>query len=261
MRIVGIGDTDKALYRYKYLPFNAGSLKMITEGTVKFTNPAEFNDPFDCLPSFELDSAESLERCRPEFRSLSTAKKERMLARLKQELESGRYVGDLHSRIGVLSLSRNPLNILMWSHYADHHRGFIVELLMETSAPGHLLDFVLPFQVTYSDERPSVTWGGRFDLERYFLTKAIQWSYEDEERVLTPSHLGPGIYKYSREYFLSSVIAGPKIRERDLQLLFHSTYGASRQLGRTIPLYRAEISRSKFSVKIPDHPNPAFRFD
>lgn len=35
------------IYRYKYLPFNENSLKILTEGTIKFTDPETFNDPFD----------------------------------------------------------------------------------------------------------------------------------------------------------------------------------------------------------------------
>lgn len=41
---------EDVIYLYKYLPFNEGSLCVLTEGTVKFTSPLNFNDPFDCLP-------------------------------------------------------------------------------------------------------------------------------------------------------------------------------------------------------------------
>lgn len=48
-------DSEDVFYRYKYLPFNEGSLKVITEGTVKFTCPLDFNDPFDCQPVAYID--------------------------------------------------------------------------------------------------------------------------------------------------------------------------------------------------------------
>lgn len=261
MSLEDFGDSDAVFYRYKYLPFNSGSLKMISEGTVKFTSPSDFNDPFDCLPKFEIESLESLEKIRPEFVGLSAVRKAQMISNIKRALDSGEYVSDLHSRVGVLSLSRNPLSVLMWSHYADHHRGFVVELCMRASAPDDLLDFIMPFEVTYAKERPAVPWGARFDLEKYFLTKSDQWAYEEEERVMSPEGCGPGIYKYSREHFLSSVIAGSRIREHDFQLLYHVVHGASRNVGRSIPIYRAKVSRSKFSILIPSHPNPAFHSD
>lgn len=33
----------------------------------------------------------------------------------------------LNDEIGICSLSRNPLNLLMWAHYASSHTGFVVE--------------------------------------------------------------------------------------------------------------------------------------
>lgn len=41
---------------YKYLPFDEGSLRIITEGTIKFTLPSEVNDPFDCAPDYETSN-------------------------------------------------------------------------------------------------------------------------------------------------------------------------------------------------------------
>ena len=33
---------------YKYVDFDTGLKKIIKENSLKFTNPADFNDPFDC---------------------------------------------------------------------------------------------------------------------------------------------------------------------------------------------------------------------
>jgi len=46
-------DKLETIKRYKYLPFDIGSLKIITQGTIKFTKPSEFNDPFDCDPGHD----------------------------------------------------------------------------------------------------------------------------------------------------------------------------------------------------------------
>ena len=50
---------DHVIYRYKYLPFSEGSLKALTEGTMKFTCPLDFNDPFDCLSHTVEDDREN----------------------------------------------------------------------------------------------------------------------------------------------------------------------------------------------------------
>ncbi len=42
------------ILRYKYLPFNEGSTCIISEGTMKFSSPDEFNDPFDYSPDIDV---------------------------------------------------------------------------------------------------------------------------------------------------------------------------------------------------------------
>ena len=54
-------------YSYKYLKFNEDSLKIIREGTIKFTCPLEFNDPFDCRPFIDPQSVENLPNERPDL--------------------------------------------------------------------------------------------------------------------------------------------------------------------------------------------------
>ena len=45
---------DKTILRYKYVPFTTGSLALLNDGTMKFTSPTEFNDPFDCMPDINV---------------------------------------------------------------------------------------------------------------------------------------------------------------------------------------------------------------
>jgi hypothetical protein len=48
----------------------------------------------------------------------------------KPELQSARFLKLLRARmlaqIGILCLCKDHRNILMWSHYANEHRGFVV---------------------------------------------------------------------------------------------------------------------------------------
>lgn len=50
------------ILRYKYVPLDdsfkapfdeKGSLSIIKDGTMKFTHPKDFNDPFDCYPEID----------------------------------------------------------------------------------------------------------------------------------------------------------------------------------------------------------------
>ncbi len=46
----------ESIRRYKYLPYNEGSLRIITDGTIKFNSPSDLNDPFDCAPDVDTSN-------------------------------------------------------------------------------------------------------------------------------------------------------------------------------------------------------------
>lgn len=82
-------------------------------------------------------------------------------------------------------------NRLMWSHYADSHKGFCIEYDFSQ------MQELLPFPVFYSDERPLVPWKAALnncpeniseataELMLGLLTKDDAWSYENEWRILS----------------------------------------------------------------------------
>ena len=89
--------------------------------------------------------------------------------------------------IGILCLTESPANLLMWAHYADSHRGFVIEFdpdspffdrrVSHEDALRHLK------QVHYSIERPSVVLTEMEEGE-LFLTKGADWKYETEWRMM-----------------------------------------------------------------------------
>ena len=97
-------------------------------------------------------------------------------------------------------LATDPKNRLMWSHYADSHRGFCIEYDFNS-----LKDEVLPFPIIYSENRPLVPWKAAIDhtqesmeaatadLTLGLLTKDKSWEYENEWRVLLPAANPPDL--------------------------------------------------------------------
>ena len=92
--------------------------------------------------------------------------------------------------VGVLSLTEDPLNELMWAHYANSHSGFAVGLDVTS-------DFFQPkrsdpkvcgelMNVIYTDTMPVVyVEAGTLDIPKeVFFTKATAWSYEKEWRMI-----------------------------------------------------------------------------
>ncbi len=266
---VVIEDGVEVLYRYKYLPFNDNGLKMVTEGTLKFTCPLEFNDPFDCIPAYDPESIEKLGITRPDLLKKAGAalgmtpaqriqKRSMLLQNVKNAVESGAFAKDMAKNVSIFCVSRTPCHTLMWSHYANCHKGFVVELKIAMNAPSELVEFVLPQEVNYKSNRPVLDWGRRVDEEdliNCYFTKSIDWEYEQEERVINPGQVA-GIYSYSRENFLNSVIAGANIDNSDYKILRRVLSEASNEISREIPLYRAKLSQKKYRVYVPNHPDP-----
>ncbi|WP_374365900.1 DUF2971 domain-containing protein [Stutzerimonas sp.] len=255
-------DGTTVLRRYKYLPFNEGSLNVLTQGTLKFTCPSDFNDPFDCYPAFDPSSIENIAKLRPDLfkavgkaEGLSPAKRLQRhgiyKTKIKRAVESGEYAKGLVQNLGVCCLSRNPTSILMWSHYANNHTGFVVEFEIPMNAPLPLLTQIVPLPVVYQKRRPMLAWGDKnFDIESYFLTKSEDWEYEAEERILT-SHEGPGFHPYSRSHFLSSVIAGARMDEKNLTALERTVAQVSGAIGRHVGFYRAQLAADEYRVIVP----------
>lgn len=265
---------DAPIYCYKYLPFNEGSLSVISDGTIKFTSVIEFNDPFDCRPFVSPQSIENLPSTRPDLfkaaadrRGYSPARrlreKGKMLANLKRKIKTGEFDRERFASFGICCLSRVALDILMWSHYADFHRGFIVEFripmrgfMSDASQPMKLL---IPQSVKYQVDRPMIDFGINSTVEYLdaaLLTKSDHWAYEREERVIGHGS-PPGIYPYDRSRLLESVVAGMRMSESHREQLSDAVATAQRDCDKSIGFYQAKEIVDKFALFVPDHPRLA----
>lgn len=255
-------DSEEVLYRYKYLPFNEGSLKVITEGTVKFTCPLDFNDPFDCQPVAYIDKQvrkkEYFKWAESQMSHLSPAKRVQEINKLYRRLSNAIHSGDILNmnlkQVGVLSLSRTCNDILMWSHYAENHKGFVVGFHYQNTYESSFekgIAHLLPYRVEYKEARPVFNFSESHEIMKCMLVKSPQWKYEEEERAFTFNQ-GPGIHKYDKENRLYCVIAGAKIEPENLKLLKDAVLKASDELGREIKFKQAKLSDKSFSIDIHD---------
>lgn len=119
---------------------------------------------------------------------------------------------DLNNRFGILSLTTRNDNLTMWSHYAFEHKGFVIELSPESQIFQNNKSRIKLFRslqkVSYRAQRPSATLLDSLDnaegfsslLRKTFLTKSLDWKYEQEVRMLTTLNednireVSPGIF-------------------------------------------------------------------
>lgn len=143
---------------YKYVTAEAG-IGILRQWKIRFTPPACFNDPFEMRPYFlrpegERFKAEATEinsrgREASPFSAAHAAQRGLAIStdspvkwppdpadeiRRVQELYADRMRGrwqdrwnEFNSLVGVLCLTGNPKNFLMWAHYANGHRGMLIE--------------------------------------------------------------------------------------------------------------------------------------
>lgn len=261
---------DNQLILYKHTPPNEGSLRIITNETIKYTSPDEFNDPNDC--SFHLkinfdnytkqDAEEHLGENIPEsdwpkfFPRFKSIYEPFFLEKMKS----------LKSSFGVSCFNNAPLETLMWSHYAGNHKGFMAEFKFNPSENDEDLD--IPLVVEYSDKFPAIEipatdpskWVGmdiHAVVNKAFCSKSSNWKYEKEFRLIKgkydASNISTQIEKFN-PCMLNSIILGAKVEpdyEQEVRSLVHNFNERNSQ---NILIYKAIFLENSYELTIPNHP-------
>ncbi|HRH96879.1 MAG TPA: DUF2971 domain-containing protein [Prosthecobacter sp.] len=168
---------------------------------IRYTQISALNDPFEALPAIEQPLSEkeyevhARKEIRRHTRNLPGATplrlkefRKKLLADAMNDFshEQGaiaakRYQSRIRSitdfTLGFLCLSKTPSNILMWSHYADCHRGMVLEFDSHHDYFRHGTE-----DVVYSDRRPSMTLHDEHPTTEILRTKSLDWAYEEEVR-------------------------------------------------------------------------------
>lgn len=247
---------------------------------MKYTNPLDFNDPFDCYPTWDKSAVKrAVAGNRQKYRrgldqrisadaggeKLSPAKK---LVRRNQYSNSAQNLigspewrDQLLASVGVVSLSLNPFNILMWSHYANNHKGFLVGFKVPLFGAREDVENysrnLVPHEVRYQTSRPVIKMGQESrmgHLERLLMTKSEDWRYEQEHRVIDVER-GAGIHEYNRDEVLDVVVAGMKMRGSELQELRMAVDHLKQNPALAdLSLYQAKMSDTEYAIDIPKFP-------
>lgn len=216
---------------YKYRKFDARALKIVTQKELYYADPKTFNDPMDCCPTLHFDiSLQALAKLLVKMTDQGFAEKGSQL--VNHAVYNSRKVGDyktdpdakkyliqlLLSDIkkvlddqlqgqGILSFAGSWDSQLMWSHYADEHRGLCFEF--ETAAIPHpnlaAVDYNASRTISVSDLYAWRMGESQSAKERvinaYFYAKAPDWRYEGEWRDRAEEPKACGAYNLTAVYF------------------------------------------------------------
>lgn len=209
---------------FKFRKIDKRTIESLVFNEIYFSTPGEFNDPFDC----KIKIIKSVEQAI----LMSNTDHKKFLTEIKENLNGlFKKIDDEISGYGVFCGSMNLNNHLMWSHYADSHRG--ISLAYEI--PQHLMDYkqgiVIGISPVDYKENPLRDWFLNISSqkEKYrnfdiFLTdlivvlltsKDLCWSYEEEGRIIARKH---GLNNIGHTA-LKQVCFGLKTPERDKELV------------------------------------------
>lgn len=145
---------------YKYYSINKYSKLVLETGEIWAANPREFNDPFDSLVTLKFSKDE--------------------VTNLFKEWAA---------RKAICCFSRNFRNILMWSHYANNHKGFCIGIYHpELENSGLLADVIYSKYFLDVNEdnflKIDSEKGFNQDWDKILNHKFLDWSYEEEIRLI-----------------------------------------------------------------------------
>jgi Protein of unknown function (DUF2971) len=193
----------KSLYRFTYFD-NDKYYEDILKNILFFPSKSQLNDPFDSqIPTrYDLGNEKALNEYLKTIvtKNVSdSAEIDFLLNTAKQELKNNplKFQNNIDNlverKVGILALTENHNNLLLWSHYAHKHTGFCVELdaqylnniIINEFKVNRELAFI--FKVKYQNKFPIInpfkhTTNEKLQLQ--FLIKSKDWKYEQEWRII-----------------------------------------------------------------------------
>lgn len=213
---------------------------ILVDNKIRFTQPKYFNDVFDVNPTIkglnirgfinkipdnciddisdeiyklfleqkifdENDSANELKKCLQSLKDLSNDElQENFSEKISNELQN-----KINNKIGILSLTKRNDNLHMWTHYANEHKGFVIEFDTNNEF------FNFPQEIKYSLLRPSLKIGKQLKKDVFF-TKGEDWIKEEELRIVKDLNEASEIkediflFKFPKE-FINAIYCGNKM--------------------------------------------------
>jgi len=124
---------------FKYVTYETG-IEIIKKQTLRFSKPILFNDPLDCYDGLiEIDVLDFPNLVRRKFPLATEQEHEKILNQVKQNYENTRndiqnLFKEERDRVLISCFSKSSEKLLMWSYYANAHKGFCFEFFVDHQA-------------------------------------------------------------------------------------------------------------------------------
>jgi hypothetical protein len=272
---------------YRFFSDNLNNFTSLSTSYLWFSAVSDFNDPFEgCVTDLvsyakpeKYDDGRfiNLFKNSSAFSHISRLEKEKMLLNIRTEGKTN-WSKFKSEQLGIFESAHKKtlanhlekyrwccfsqvseevqhpnLSRLMWSHYANGLRGFLVEFEKERlidSLEGHLGEDVLISPMTYDklapinfyDELATLVEDGSPTMGKLISLKSNDWKYESEFRIGAKS----SIVQYDANV-ISRVIIGAKMNSRYKELLMSVLRG--HPVLREVVIEEAYVDKRDFKIK------------
>jgi len=205
---------------FKYRAIDRRLLEQLVQSEMYFPHRAQLNDPFDC----NIDIGRAIEHAIARH----TCKEPELLQQFRKDEQVAHRFSTNVGQMGIGSFSLANNETLLWSHYANDHRGvalrydFPAEFLgdedniLGVSAvsyePNSVSDWLNANAHLYRDDHREFIVGL---LKKVLMSKAPAWSYEQEARIVRPK---AGLFALPRPA-LTHILFGLQTSPQDERLV------------------------------------------
>lgn len=267
----------KLLYKYQSLDGERINwLPRTLAGWVYYASPPSFNDPFEISPTFSAPDEKVVAKFLDKHNlSISKSLRARVIKESFVKLKSAQVAAvdpSWVAELGILCLTNEPKNLLMWSHYAASHAGICI------GYDASFQPFCTAKSVKYTSERPQVPLienpiVNEAIIDSIFLSKSPHWKYEGEWRSIKrpiresekdfykksldsgeidinevaevlASEGGTGLYEFD-PFAIKRIILGARIRDEHKEKIFDMTSKMP-----WIKVFQSELDKKHFVLNL-----------
>jgi hypothetical protein len=254
---------------YKYMPLASKSQnqekerdrikEILVDHKVFFAKPSKLNDIFECKPQFiipksyekrKMMAREAIDRHRPGLHgSERKAEIANLIDRMKDPEKMKENFWKWADGYGLLCLTDDPHNPIMWSHYATKYTGICIGFeygLSENQDADP--EFGVCRGVTYQKGYPCVTYPNETPYNMVIstvFTKYEGWAYENEYRFAKgPFEGGYGHVSFNSDR-IKEIILGPLMNEREQKFIVDTSKSG---LLKNVTIFKGQISKTKYAI-------------
>ena len=163
------------VYQYSFRRFNEHSLADLINNEITVSPSKKMNDPFDSVINLWGSEDQLIETCK-ERKHIKNLSRSFDYFRIRSFCN-----GETEEALG---------NLLMWSHYADEHRGYCIKYKLskhfikqdENDSFEHM--FLKPIIYRKDEEKVDISELTTINTDLAFATKHRSWKYENEVRLI-----------------------------------------------------------------------------